>query len=367
MGFCENLVEGINYTNYVGDVIHKLQNTSNKIYIFGAGDRAQWLGKLLLNKGIEFEGFLVNNRYYSHFHKIKVMEKDNRVFPFENADLQGCILLLGLPKSKTNMKMFDDKGIDEVITINVGIRDDYIFDKSTLIEHTNEINSLYDSLSDDFSKRCLEYCLRGRLTGKDYEFELSQWNDPEYFFDEFMDWKNCKCIIDCGAYTGDTIEEFKRKRPDYCTDDYKIYAFEPERNAYIKLQNIYADDKRIFPINAATHSFDGEIGFNIGDGELSAINLRGGVAVECRTIDSVAENQKIDFIKMDVEGSELESLKGASKRIKEDLPVLAICLYHKQEDLWTIPQFVKSLSNEYKLFIRPHSSIPTELVLFATH
>jgi len=42
MDFCEKLVESIDYTGYVNDVIHKLHNTNNKTYIFGAGDSAQW-------------------------------------------------------------------------------------------------------------------------------------------------------------------------------------------------------------------------------------------------------------------------------------------------------------------------------------
>lgn len=366
MEFCEKLLNNVGYTGYIDDVIYKLQNNiGNKIYIFGAGDRAQWLGRFLINKGIEFEGFLVNCKYYIPLNKISVKGKNKDIFLFEESNLKDSIVLLGLSKSKINMGVFVGREINEVITINLGIRDDYIFDRNTLLEHAEEINYLYNNLSDEFSKECLVYCLKGRLTGEDDNFEPSTWNDPEYFFDEFVDWENCKCIIDCGAYTGDTIEEFKRKRPHHCTDDYKIYAFEPEKNGFMKLKNAYADDERIIPINAATHSFDGEIGFNSGDGELSAINLGGGVTVKCRAIDSVIKKQKIDFIKMDVEGSELETLKGAAVRIKKDKPVLAVCIYHKQEDFWTIPKFIKSLNNNYRFFLRPHTSIPTELVLFA--
>lgn len=365
MDFCEKLVESIDYTGYVSDVIHKLQSTNNKIYIFGAGDRAQWLGKFLTAQGIEFEGYLVNEKYYNVSYKANMYGGNKSIFIFENTNLKGCNLLLGIPQSKLHIEMFNDRGIAEVITINIGNRNDYIFKKETLIEHAEDINYLYNNLADELSKDCLNYCLRGRLTGEDYEFKPSNWTDPEYFFDEFIEWENCKCIVDCGAYIGDSVQEFKRKKPQNISDEYKIYAFEPDKDNYLELKKAYIDDERIIPVNAAVYSYNGKIGFSNDSGEMSAIDISGEGAIECRSIDSVLGNQRVDFIKMDVEGSELAALKGASNHIKNDVPILAICIYHKQEDFWTIPQFIKSLNNKYKLFIRPHSSMPTELVLFA--
>lgn len=73
----------------------------------------------------------------------------------------------------------------------------------------------------------------------------------------------------------------------------------------------------------------------------------------------------ITFIKMDIEGSELEALKGAKETIKQFKPKLAICVYHKKEDLLEIPQYILSLNPGYKLFLRNAASIPTDVVLYA--
>ena len=81
--------------------------------------------------------------------------------------------------------------------------------------------------------------------------------------------------------------------------------------------------------------------------------------------EAIAEGDKVTFIKMDVEGAELESLKGAEKTIRRDKPKLAICIYHKPEDMWTIPLYIKELVPEYKLYIRHHSSGVCETVLYA--
>ena len=68
---------------------------------------------------------------------------------------------------------------------------------------------------------------------------------------------------------------------------------------------------------------------------------------------------------MDIEGAELESLQGARKTIRRDRPKLAVCIYHKPEDMIEIPLYIKELVPEYKLYIRHHSNSGTETVLYA--
>lgn len=71
------------------------------------------------------------------------------------------------------------------------------------------------------------------------------------------------------------------------------------------------------------------------------------------------------MIKMDIEGSEMNALKGAEISITKYHPILAVCVYHKKEDLITIPQYIKSLYAGYKLYLRAYSRYCRELVLYA--
>lgn len=73
----------------------------------------------------------------------------------------------------------------------------------------------------------------------------------------------------------------------------------------------------------------------------------------------------ICFVKMDIEGSELEALKGMSRTICACKPKLAICMYHKPEDMWEIPMYLKKLVPEYRLFVRHYSNSDLETVLYA--
>ena len=55
---------------------------------------------------------------------------------------------------------------------------------------------------------------------------------------------------------------------------------------------------------------------------------------------------------MDIEGAELDALAGARRSIQTHRPILSICVYHKQDDLWRIPLFINALAEDYRLFLR---------------
>ena len=78
----------------------------------------------------------------------------------------------------------------------------------------------------------------------------------------------------------------------------------------------------------------------------------------------IEEEEKVSFIKMDIEGAELPALNGAEKIIQRHKPKLAVCVYHKREDLITIPQYIKSIVPEYKFYLRVHFPYASELVLY---
>lgn len=91
----------------------------------------------------------------------------------------------------------------------------------------------------------------------------------------------------------------------------------------------------------------------------------GNISVKADSIDNRLRGRKATFIKMDVEGSELETLKGAEKTILKYRPKLAISLYHKDEDIVTIPIFLERLGLGYKYYLRHYQTRMCETVLYA--
>ena len=82
-----------------------------------------------------------------------------------------------------------------------------------------------------------------------------------------------------------------------------------------------------------------------------------------RAVDDIDDPP--DFIKMDIEGAEFDALQGATALLRRG-PDLAICLYHVQDHLWSIPLLVRSLMPEHRLFLRYHGTDAWELALYAT-
>lgn len=87
--------------------------------------------------------------------------------------------------------------------------------------------------------------------------------------------------------------------------------------------------------------------------------------IEVAAVDDVLWDKDVTFIKMDIEGAELEALKGAGLTIQRCKPKLAICVYHKPEDIWEIPNLILDYYPDYKLYLRHYSLHFGETVLYA--
>jgi FkbM family methyltransferase len=80
-------------------------------------------------------------------------------------------------------------------------------------------------------------------------------------------------------------------------------------------------------------------------------NLKSSVKVPLTTIDELAAElqlRRVDFIKMDIEGSEQRALSGARGVLRANHPRLAISAYHLADDPKRIPEIVKSAWSGYR-------------------
>lgn len=102
------------------------------------------------------------------------------------------------------------------------------------------------------------------------------------------------------------------------------------------------------------------------EGESSHISENGDSFMQCVALDNALPNFRLTFISMDIEGAELEALKGAERSIRGNKPDLAISVYHLPNHIWEIPLYIEKLSLGYKFYLRNYSGKPIETVLYAT-
>ena len=82
-------------------------------------------------------------------------------------------------------------------------------------------------------------------------------------------------------------------------------------------------------------------------------------------LDDYFREQRISFIKADIESYELDMLHGAESVIKRDKPLLAVCHHHSASDMFMVPLFIREICKDYKLKMRHHKYSLMETVLYA--
>ena len=198
-------------------------------------------------------------------------------------------------------------------------------------------------------------------------YEVKGVENP-YFLGEIFDLNKCEVFLDGGAYIGDTIEIAQKYIPNLRL----IYAFEPNKETYKTL----IDNKRITGTsikfyNSGLGKKEGEFKFKNDDAG-SRISNEGSEEIHVLSagefVSTLEQDELPDFIKLDIEGAELDVIDSLDMFIARYKPDLAISIYHKLEDLWTIPLKLKLFCPEYHIYIRHQSNYYTETICYAaTH
>ncbi len=185
---------------------------------------------------------------------------------------------------------------------------------------------------------------------------------PEQYFDpRIIRYEREECFVDAGCYDLNTSLELKKY-----ANVKKVFAFEPDpvnyRKCLEKKEETGFKEAELFC--CGLWSKDGSLMFDASGKSVSHIS-ESGSSIEVRSLDSLLYDERVSFIKMDIEGAEIEALKGAEEIIKKQKPKLAISIYHKPDDLFEIPLLIKEYNRDYKLYIRHYGNRLAETVLYA--
>lgn len=232
-----------------------------------------------------------------------------------------------------------------------------------ILNHPDDYKRLYECMEDNKSKETFICVLMAALTYK-YEWyericpcniETEYW--PEDIFGRFDN----EVIVDCGAFTGDTAQAMLERFGGNKIKSY--YMYEPEEsNANTAIQ-AFAQYTNFRVTCAAVSDKSGEIRFS-GAGMSGKTEECGDIIIPALSIDeSIAE--PISFVKMDIEGAENPALMGAAEHISTNTPKLAICAYHKPDDLRVLIGTIKKINPDYRIFLRHYSIKHKETVIYA--
>ena len=208
---------------------------------------------------------------------------------------------------------------------------------------------------------------------KEHIYLLNDFTYPmlaeDYYFDNrIIQYEKEEVFVDCGACQLETSSRFIKECINHGVKCSMVYGFEPDYSNYRKCIETATElekfETKIDMVNAGTWIEDSEINFDSGKGQSSKISDYGNAHIRTVSLDSYIK-EKVTFIKMDIEGAELDALHGAKDIIQKYHPKLAICVYHKTNDITDIPIYIKEIVPEYKLYLRHYSNSTAQTVLYA--
>lgn len=229
--------------------------------------------------------------------------------------------------------------------------------KEDFEQNYKEYKKTYELLKDKKSKEIFTKIINFKISfDLDFMQGFTNNHEEQYFDKELIPNIADIIFVDGGAYVGDTLALIIKNFPNYK----KIYCIEPNELHLNIAKRGFANIKNIEFINcglgAKKESLkEANTNAHHGSHDYQALNIN--------TIDNLI-SKKIDFLKLDIEGAEQDALKGAKNTIKKYKPILAICVYHKAQDWYKIPQIILSINPNYDVFLRHYMEGIYETVMY---
>lgn len=168
-------------------------------------------------------------------------------------------------------------------------------------------------------------------------------------------------IIDCGAFTGVAIHKFLKA--GYAIDSFAAFEPDPANFAILAARNFPIGRSLSLPL--ATWSSTTQLKFSSGSSMASHLDDHGEVVVQCVAVDEVLRGEPINLVKLDVEGAEVETLKGMRRLIGEQRPNLLVSAYHTPGHLHEIAALIDDWRLGYRFHLRVHEHNSFGIVLYA--
>ncbi len=152
-------------------------------------------------------------------------------------------------------------------------------------------------------------------------------------------------VVDCGAAEGFFTLMATKKAT-------RVHAIEPIPLFYRCLEKSFCGCEKVILHNVAVGGYDGHITMLVDGIRSRKSNNLQGIRVPLVTLDSLLIDEKVDFIKVDVEGLEEDVLKGATNLIRKWKPKMAIAVYHDTNNPIQLKKWILSVRSDYNIALR---------------
>lgn len=339
------------------DLWENLKKCEKPILLYGMGDGADKVIAACDQKGIKISGVFASDGFAKNkeFHSFTVTDYSTAKNKFGN-----FAVLVSFASSREEVfeNVIKISGENELYVPDVPVFGEGLFDKEFVLKHRQSFEKVYPLLSDDVSRNNYTSLILGKMTGK-LEYLISSETSVEEAYKNIIMPTLDSHYVDVGAYNGDTIREYL----SFAGKCSRITAFEPDIRNYRKLCS-YADENGIDKChfyNIAAWDSKELLTFYSRSGRNSANttshkNLK-SIEIQADVCDSYIDIN-VDFINIDAEGADKRVISGLKNTIKKYKPTISCAVYHRNEDFFDIPLYLKELYGECEMFIRHFRYFP---------
>lgn len=251
----------------------------------------------------------------------------------------------------------DEYQIGSFQGIKIKKMDEYSEISKSVIIVTNQMG--YKEIETDLIKRGVE---------KTNIILLEEWNkrvsENQYYEKRCIQLENVEGFVDAGSFDGsDSLKLLRTIKNDAC----RVWAFEPDPKQYEACEKKLAEYLNVKSFNMGVSDEKKKVNMILLNNSGSFIDSINGEGIEVSIIslDELLLNEKVDYIKMDIEGSEEKALLGARGIIERQKPKLAVSIYHKRDDILRIPKRLLEFNPDYKFSFGHYSLGNVDSILYA--
>jgi len=342
---------------------------ADRLIVYGLGTVGQAIVDDLLAEGINIELILDRGKGGKSYRDIPILAIEDA----GDDRLAGKTVLLGLHNHYVDINLLHSNlvaaGAARIMTpINLlelapqaRTRPGYWLDPSfNYAARQSEFARIRNLLADEISRSLFDGILAYRQSGNIAECPVPSLED-EYTPIGLPRFAEPLRIIDCGAFTGVAIHKFLKAGYEIAS----FVAFEPDpaNFAILASRNFPVDRRICLPLG--TWSTTRQLSFASNGSMASRLSDAGDTTIQCVALDDILHGEKINLIKMDVEGAEVETLRGMRNIIEQQNPHLLISAYHAPEHLYEITDLITSWNLRYKFHLRVHEYNTFGTVIYA--
>jgi FkbM family methyltransferase len=350
--------------------IESLRN--GKVYIYGSGSFSRLVFRICGELGVKIEGFVdhlsTSNDSFRKVLKVSELPDSERVFVLLGVcNLFGDLntIVAALLQRNSQIQIISPVLFAQISFSN-GIKlDNYWLtgDTSYVNRSQTRIEKAKSILSDQKSKDLVDQIIRYRLRG-----QVTDIPEPENILIQYLplDLPTPPMVLrmlELGSFRGEDMIRLSESGRSIET----AFCFEPDLNNFrllvnsvnnLSLPNVY-----FLPIGAYNQT--GFLQFSSDRNSSARVLKSGAQTILAMNITEFLGKNSVNYIKMDIEGAESEALDGLENVVKLQKPHMAICVYHKPEDLWELPLKVHGMvPNSYDFFLRTYGHQTFDTILY---